>query len=70
VDDYTFINSKKPEHLKTEIEKRKHIQELKDDHGAGQLKYLDLETKQKIMDYIATGRTRPKRGEIKGVGEQ
>lgn len=62
-DDYTFMRSMKPPHLKTEIEKRKHINELKDDHEADQLKYLDLETKQKIHDYISTGRTRPRRGE-------
>ena len=62
VDNYTSINSKKPPYLKTDIEKKKHIAELLDDHEAGQLKYLDLETKQKVEDYISTGRTKPRRG--------
>jgi len=56
-------------YLKTQIDKKKHIQELLDDWDDGQIKFLDLESKQKLKDYIASGRTKPKKGEQKNDWE-
>ena len=56
VDNWTFIASKKPNYLKATIDKQKFQDELMWKLTDGKIKFLDLESRIRVEDFIASGK--------------
>ncbi|RHZ37751.1 hypothetical protein [endosymbiont GvMRE of Glomus versiforme] len=58
VDNYTFIMSKKPNWLKAMLDKEIFQEELKWKLTENKIKFLDLESRRKIEEFIVNGKTK------------